>query len=86
MERTQLQRLKQLESVQSYAQALQKLCFKIFNLTNGEAYLDFTMGLKQLIQNQIIYMTRQNLDEAIAMAEKLDNVQYLANNHTPKRN
>ena len=84
MARAQLRKLRQLGSVQSYVRAFQNVCFRIPDLTEGEAYSVFTGGLKQPIRNQVVGLVRNNLEEAIAMAERLDSVHHLAGDHAPK--
>lgn len=44
--RAQLRKVKQFGSVQSYVPQFQHICFRIPNLTEGEAYSVFTFGLK----------------------------------------
>ena len=83
--RAQLRRLKQSGTVRSYVKQFQNIIFRIPDLIEGEAYSVFTSGLKQPIRTQVVGMVRTNLDDAIALAKRLDSVSQLTSDQVPAR-
>ncbi len=72
--RLELQDLKQIRSVREYVQKFNQIRFRIPDLGPNEAYISFTRGLKEKPREAVLAHVRQDVEQAINMAERIDDI------------
>ena len=71
--RTAIRNLRQMGRVATYVQKFRDLRFRIPDMSQAEAFSHFMAGLKDDIRKDIgVHVTRNDVEGAIAMAEKMD--------------
>ena len=74
--RVELRRLKQMGSLHEYVKRFHNIVFRIPAISQAEMFSAFTYGLKAYLRTPIVaQITGNNVDAAIAMAERLAGVQ-----------